>query len=207
MSPRKTDSRQRMVRSTVELLREYGASATSIDRVLAHSGAPRGSVYHHFPAGRTQLIEEAIALAGSTMAGVIESAIQTEDPVVAVDTFFAHWRNRLAENSFRTGCPIVAVAVETNEEAPQLAHAAGDVFAGWQGAFEALFRRHGLTEERSRSLAALIVAAEEGAVVMCRAQQSPAPMEAVAEEVHRLLVHALKPESVNDQPRNEDTAK
>jgi AcrR family transcriptional regulator len=207
MSPRKSDSRQRMVRSTVKLLREYGANATSIDRVLAHSGAPRGSVYHHFPAGRTQLIEEAIALAGSTMAGVIESAMQAEDPVEAIDAFFTHWRNRLAENAFRTGCPIVAVAVETNDEAPQLAHAAGDVFAGWQGAFQALFRRHGLAEDRCRSLAALIVAAEEGAVVMCRAQQSSAPMEAVAKEVHSLLVHALKPEPAKDQPRNEDTAK
>ena len=42
MSPRKSDSRERMLRSTMTLLREYGANATSIDRVLAHSGAPRG---------------------------------------------------------------------------------------------------------------------------------------------------------------------
>ncbi|MET9789727.1 TetR family transcriptional regulator [Streptomyces canus] len=38
-----------MILSAAALLREYGASATSVDRVLAHSGAPRGSVYHHFP--------------------------------------------------------------------------------------------------------------------------------------------------------------
>nr|WP_232543736.1 TetR/AcrR family transcriptional regulator [Streptomyces tuirus] len=31
------------------MLREYGVGATSIDRVPAHGGAPRGSVYHHFP--------------------------------------------------------------------------------------------------------------------------------------------------------------
>jgi AcrR family transcriptional regulator len=55
MSPRKSDSRDRMLRSTMTFLREYGANATSIERVLAHSGAPRGSVYHYFPGGRTQL--------------------------------------------------------------------------------------------------------------------------------------------------------
>ncbi|MDX3226629.1 TetR family transcriptional regulator [Streptomyces sp. ME19-01-6] len=54
-----------MVRTTAGLLREYGASATSIDRVLAHGGAPRGSVYHHFPGGRTQLVEEAVELAAA----------------------------------------------------------------------------------------------------------------------------------------------
>jgi AcrR family transcriptional regulator len=191
MSPRRSDSRERMVRSPAALLREYGASATSIDRVLAHSGAPRGSVYHHFPGGRTQLIDEAVALAGDLMAGVIDTAMRADDPVEAIDAFFALWRDRLVDSRFRSGCPIVAVAVETNDDAPQLARSAGAVFAGWQEAFTALFRRHGLPEDRSRRLAALVVAAEEGAVVMCRAQQSTAPMEAVAAEIHDLLVHGL----------------
>ncbi|MFJ7075469.1 TetR/AcrR family transcriptional regulator [Streptomyces sp. NPDC098781] len=200
MSPRKSDSRERMVRSTVTLLREYGASATSIDRVLAHSGAPRGSVYHHFPRGRTQLIEEAVALAGDFVAGVIEAAAQADDPVEAIDRFFAVWRDRLVDNGFRAGCPVVAVAVETNDDAPQLTHTAGAVFADWQDALTALFRRHRLPEDRSRRLAALVVAAEEGAVIMCRAQQSIAPMEAVAAEIHELLVHALSNRPPTEPP-------
>lgn len=195
MSPRKSDSRARMLNSAVALLREHGASATTIDRVLAHSGAPRGSVYHHFPGGRAQLIDEAVTLAGGFMAGVIDAAMQADDPIDAIDEFFAVWRDRVARSRFRAGCPIVAVAVETNDDAPELARAAGAVFASWQDAFAALFRRHGLPEERCRRLAALIVAAEEGAVVLCRAEQSTAPIEAVAAEIHDLLLHAL-----NDRP-------
>ena len=42
-------TRERMVVSTALLVREQGARATSLDDVLEHSGAPRGSVYHHFP--------------------------------------------------------------------------------------------------------------------------------------------------------------
>ena len=77
------------------------------------------------------------------------------------------------------------------DDAPQLTRSAGAVFTGWQEAFTALFRRHRLPEDRSRRLAALVVAAEEGAVILCRAEQSTAPMEAVATEIHDLLVHAL----------------
>lgn len=124
MSPRKSDSRERMVLSATALLREHGASATSIDRVLAHSGAPRGSVYHHFPGGRAQLIDEAVALAGDFVAGLIETATQADDAVEAIDAFFALWRDRLVDSDFRAGCPIVAVAVETNDDAPQLARSA-----------------------------------------------------------------------------------
>ncbi|MER7197837.1 TetR/AcrR family transcriptional regulator [Streptomyces sp. CB01635] len=199
MSPRRSDSRERMLRSTMTLLRVHGASATTVDRVLADSGAPRGSVYHHFPGGRTQMVEEAVALGGDLVTGMIETLAQAEDPVRAVDDFFARWRSQVEDSGFRSGCPIVAVAVETNDDAPQLARSAGQAFARWQKAFSALLRGHGLSEERSRRLAALIVAAEEGAVVLCRAQQSTAPMEDAAAEIHELLVQAL-----SDRPETGD---
>jgi AcrR family transcriptional regulator len=189
-----------MVLSAAALLREHGASATSIDRVLAHSGAPRGSVYHHFPGGRTQLIDEAVALAGDFIAGLIDAAMQADDPVQAVDAFFVLWRDQLVKSGFRSGCPIVAVAVETNDEAPQLARSAAAVFARWQQALAALFVRHGLSEDRSRRLGAFIIAAVEGAVIMCRAEQSTAPIEAAAAEIHGLLLHAL-----SDRPRQPPT--
>ncbi len=192
VSPRRSDSRERMILSAAALLREYGASATSVDRVLAHSGAPRGSVYHHFPGGRAQLIDEAVALAGDFIAGLIDAAMQADDPVEAVDAFFVLWRDRLVESGFRAGCPIVAVAVETNDDAPQLARSAAAVFARWQEALAGLFLRHGLTEERSRRLGAFVIAAVEGAVIMCRAEQSTAPIEAAAAEIHDLLLHALR---------------
>lgn len=180
-----------MVLSAASLLREYGASATSIDKILAHSGAPRGSVYHHFPGGRTQLIDEAVTLAGDFITGLIGAAAQVDDPVEAVDAFFTAWRDQLAESGFRAGCPIVAVAVETNDDAPQLSRSAAAVFARWQRDLAALLVRHGLTEERARRLGAFIIAAAEGAVIMCRAEQSTAPIEAAAAEIHDLLLHTL----------------
>ncbi|MEU0838485.1 TetR/AcrR family transcriptional regulator [Streptomyces sp. NPDC005962] len=189
-----------MVLSAAALLREHGASATSIDRVLAHSGAPRGSVYHYFPGGRTQLIDEAVALAGDFIAGLIDDAMEADDPVRAVDAFFALWREWLVESGFRAGCPIVAVAVETNDDAPQLARSAAAVFARWREALAELLVRHGLTEERGRRLGAFIIAAVEGAVIMCRAERSTAPLEAAAAEIHDLLLHAL-PHRPEAEPR------
>jgi AcrR family transcriptional regulator len=181
-----------MLGSTIALLREYGASATSIDRVLAHSGAPRGSVYHHFPGGRTQLLEEAVVLAGELMGGLIERVVQAEDPLRAVDEFFAGWQRRVAGSDFRSGCPIVAVVVDPHDDAPQLTRSAGSAFADWRSAFTALFRRHGVPEDRARRLSTLIVAAQEGGILLCRAERSIAPLEAVAEELHDLVAHALR---------------
>ncbi|MER5796584.1 TetR/AcrR family transcriptional regulator [Streptomyces sp. NPDC001980] len=201
MSPRRSDSRERMLRGAAELLREYGAGATSIDRVLARTGAPRGSVYHHFPGGRAQLVEEAVTRSGDRMAKRIDAAMEAEDPVAAVDSFFALWRERLTESGYRVGCPIVAVAAETNDEAPQLARSAAAVFARWQQALAAHFCRHGLPQARSTRLAAFVVAALEGAVIMCRAEQSTAPLDAAAAELRELLTHAFPDQRRPADPR------
>lgn len=55
-TPRRGQTRPRMIESTIALLRERGAAGMTIDAVLEHSGAPRGSVYHHFPGGRRELL-------------------------------------------------------------------------------------------------------------------------------------------------------
>jgi AcrR family transcriptional regulator len=180
-----------MVVSAAVLLREYGASATSIDRVVLHSGASRGSVYHYFPDGRSQLISEAVDLAGEYLGRKFEAMLEVGDPVRSLDAFYESWRARLLATGFRTGCTVAAVAVETNDDAPELAGSAAAVFGRWQGTLTSLLVRGGLSEERGVRLAAMIVASLEGAIIMCRAQRSTDPLDAVAAEMHDLLVYAL----------------
>ena len=48
-------SRVSMISSAAALIGAHGLSGTSFSDVLADSGAPRGSIYHHFPGGKRQL--------------------------------------------------------------------------------------------------------------------------------------------------------
>ena len=61
---KRSDSRERMLGSAVQLLREQGYTGTGFRDLIDHSGAPRGSIYHHFQGGKTQLAEEATRWAG-----------------------------------------------------------------------------------------------------------------------------------------------
>ena len=56
-----------MLISAAEVMRERGAAGVTIDEVLARSGAPRGSVYYHFPEGRNQILTEALQYAGEAI--------------------------------------------------------------------------------------------------------------------------------------------
>jgi AcrR family transcriptional regulator len=176
-----------MIVSAALLLREKGLTGTSFGDVIEHSGAPRGSIYHHFPDGKAQLVEEAMRYAGSYVADFIEDA----DPIEALHSFKRGWYKTLERSDFRAGCPIVAVAVEAHSDAPQLADAAAHAFATWQQAMARLLERDGVETARARRLAATTVAAIEGAVVICRAQRSMKPLDDVSQELEDMLTSAL----------------
>ena len=181
------DSRRQMIASAVVLLREQGLTATSFTDVLEHSGAPRGSIYHHFPQGKDQLVEEAVRTAGDVVAGVLGRAARTDDPLVALRTFIAAWRDGLEASRFRAGCPVVAVAVEAHAGRPALTEAAAAAFAAWHDALLELLRRSGIPPARARRLAHMTVASVEGAVVLCRAHRDTQPLDDVEKELVALL--------------------
>ncbi len=187
-----------MIASAAILIRERGARATSIDDVLAHSGAPRGSVYHHFPGGRDQLLREATEFAGEFVAGRIRDAgggSAGEDPFAAFDGFMGVYRTELLASDFRVGCPVVAVAIESREDGDELNEVAGSVFDRWTGELAASFAAAGIGAGRAAELADVAIAAAEGAIVVSRARRSIEPFDRVRAEIRELLERERRGES------------
>jgi AcrR family transcriptional regulator len=175
-----------MVVSTALLMRERGARATSLDDVLAHSGAPRGSLYHHFPGGREQLLREATDYAGEYVARRLERA-PAGDPLAAVDDLFEEYRANLLASDFRAGCPVVAVAVESGEDAPDLRDHVMGAFDRWRTALARGFERTGIAGARANELALLTIAAFEGALILSRAYRDLAPLDVARRETRELV--------------------
>jgi len=98
-----SDARQKMIQSAVTLLATRGLDGTAFSDVLAHSGAPRGSIYHHFPDGKDQLVSEALGFAGEyAVAWVARYAQTARRPTPS--GLFAHlleyWRRELTRHDF-----------------------------------------------------------------------------------------------------------
>ncbi|OLO99458.1 TetR family transcriptional regulator [Mycolicibacterium porcinum] len=179
-------TRARMLGSAVEVLRERGAAGVTIDEVLARSGAPRGSVYHHFPGGRRQILTEALQVAANTIGSII-GAESSDSAWDLVHRFVEFWEQVLTGSDFTAGCPVVAVAIATPDEEPELAAAAAAIFDRWRAALAAAFTADGFDESDASSLAVMCIAALEGAVVLCRSSRSADPLHDVARQLEFLI--------------------
>ena len=109
------DTRTKMLISAAEVMRERGAAGVTIDEVLTRSGAPRGSVYYHFPDGRGQILAEALRYAGDAITADIDDAAGRGAKVL-LRQFVEFWERVLAESDFHAGCPVVAAAIGSADD-------------------------------------------------------------------------------------------
>jgi AcrR family transcriptional regulator len=184
-------TKQRMVRGAAQLLRQRGYTGTGFREVIELTGAPRGSIYHHFPGGKAQLAGEAVDYVGGLARQAIAAPLADGDPIRALRAFVELWRADFERSDGRAGCPIVAVAVESHDESPELLDSAARAFDQWRGAFADCLRGAGVPPTRASRLAALVVSAVEGAIILSRAERDPAPLLDVARELEATIEAAL----------------
>src|SRR5580700_3738557 len=86
--------RARMVEGAVRLLATKGVEGTSFAEVLEATDSPRGSVYHHFPGGKPELVHAALDLASERALAVMET-VRGEPPLAVTERFLGLWSELL----------------------------------------------------------------------------------------------------------------
>jgi TetR/AcrR family transcriptional repressor of lmrAB and yxaGH operons len=179
------DTRKKMVRSAAELIRTRGFNAASFSEVVAASGAPRGSIYHHFPRGKEQLAEDAIRWT-SDRALKYQRSCPAKTPEGVLDWFADMWRQIVVASGGAEGCVVAGVAIDTGA-GEELIGLVRDTFRAWVDLLAAQLVVTGLPRRRARPVGMAAVAGMEGALILCRAERSSAPLETVAAELKRLV--------------------
>jgi TetR/AcrR family transcriptional regulator, lmrAB and yxaGH operons repressor len=171
--------RQRMIERTAVLLAKKGLQGTSFSEVLEASSAPRGSLYHHFPGGKDELVLAALSNAGDQIMHPL-NRLEGKSAAAVAQTFIGLWRAHLVKYNFRAGCAGVAITVAA--DSPVLLESVAEVFRDWRYRLSALLAEGGVPANRAPAMSATLIAACEGAVVLSRAERSIEAFDLVAAE-------------------------
>ena len=182
-----TDTRQRMVQSAAVLLREEGVHGASFPKVLKLADAPRGSLQHHFPGGKREMIADSVRWAG----GLATTAMQRADangatPREIVEGVVQNYRRVFEDSGSRAACPVGAVANESFDD-DELRQAVADVFGDWRQTLSGAIERTGETRHRSEQLTDVAIAAIEGALMVARVDRSTIALDNVLTVLAELL--------------------
>jgi AcrR family transcriptional regulator len=170
-------TRESILTAAAELMRRKGYGAVGMKDIAEASGAPIGSLYHHFRGGKVQIVREALVNAGHAYALLIPSiADGYTDLGAAIEGLFAQAAEDMAATGFANMCPVASIAAEVADTVEELRETSAGVFTGWVDGGTAYFRARGLDEPRARELTLALIGALEGAFVLARTLRSTEPL-------------------------------
>lgn len=167
-------SRERMLEATIDLLRGWGLAGAGINDIVRESGAPKGSVYHHFPGGKLQIANEALAIyKGRVRAFIGETLASRSAPADKVRALFDAFARRAEAGDFRRSCPVGTVCLDLGEDVESVRGVLAEALEEWMQEIAAQVDLG--SPARTRAFAGLVMTAIEGAYVRCRVERSSQP--------------------------------
>lgn len=181
-------TKERFVDMTARLMSRRGYAGVGLNEIVEKSGAPKGSLYHHFPNGKEQLAAEAVAWSAGLFAKTLEQEIgrakSVADAIGNIAAIVAGWMER---SGFRDGSPITIVAVETGAFIEPLRLACSAGYEAWTDLVARGLQREGRAPREAADLALWAVASLEGAIVLSRTQKSAEPLRRIGRLLQRSL--------------------
>ncbi|MEU4066994.1 TetR/AcrR family transcriptional regulator [Streptomyces wedmorensis] len=192
------ETSSRLAESMLELIQRHGYSGTGLNAVVEHAGAPKGSLYFHFPQGKEELGERAVELAAARFGSLVTGSSTGTAAVTATASAPAtvgevlgrvidELAGILEGSDFQLGCPVSVVTLEMGAESERLRGACADAFESWIAPVSELLVAHGRPRTVARALATAVVSMVEGAVIVSRAQRSTDPLRCAGQAIDVLL--------------------
>ncbi|MFI1919523.1 TetR/AcrR family transcriptional regulator [Nocardia sp. NPDC020380] len=178
----------RMVDAMLELVQSHGYAGTGINTVLAQAGAPRGSMYFHFPQGKEELGEQAIGKAATQFQELIaQVTADAPTPGQLVARVVEALAGLLTGSDYELGCPVSVVTLEMGAHSDRLRSACAAAYESWIAPVADYLVALGHSADHARDLAETTVSTLEGAIILSRAARDTRPLASAGRVLGPLL--------------------
>jgi len=189
----KLPTRDRLTGAFMRLVQQRGFAAVGTTEILQAAAAPRGSLYHHFPAGKSALAVAAIEALAADITGALQRAGDGKRPLASLlrqmATARAGWLKR---TGWSEGPLLTVLANEVVPHEPDIADALKQAGDAVTDAFTDLFVARGFATAQARRHAHMTRSVLDGAMTIARAARS---VEALTEAGDFLARQFANPDS------------
>lgn len=184
----KNDSRENILAAARRLFHLQGYHATGLNQILKESGAPKGSLYYHFPEGKEQLAIEAVEAMAVMIIDDMNSALsQYKDAIEAVQYQIRIIAERFDQMESLECIPIGLLAAETSLFSEPLRIACKTAFESMEATYCQKLQESGYELETAQRLSIVINSMIEGAITRSLANKNGQPLHVAAECIPHLL--------------------
>ena len=175
-----TDTRSRILQAAQRLFRKRGYHATGLSDILELAQAPKGSMYHHFPAGKEEIGVYVIQNITAGLLGLFAQsrARSTQAMVQQVGEQLVV----VAEKTQFEICALYSAFVAERKTSPLLREAVASAYGQMLDALQARMVQDGITSRVAKEKAQMAVALLEGGSLLAQARQDASLFRAAVKQ-------------------------
>lgn len=183
-------TRDKLIAAMADALQRKGLHGVGLTELLTHAQAPKGSLYHHFPGGKTELAVAAIEQIGSGIDAFFAKLFARHpEPLEAMQRWLHNTLQQLESSQFERGCPLATVALESSPEDVAIRAALAGCFVRLRAALAAQLSNVGFAAEPAENFATLFVSLYEGGLLQARVAGSREPLVRASDALFELIRH------------------
>ncbi|CAN5404098.1 TetR/AcrR family transcriptional regulator [soil metagenome] len=180
----RVSTEERIVTAMAELMRVQGYAATGVKQLAEVSGAPTGSIYHHFKGGKRDVAAAALRRTGAVYIQLLPLLLDLHDDLpTAIEAAFATAADDMAGTGWANMCPVGTVTGEIADAEPELRAVADEVISLWVDEGTTYLEGRGLAHAHARDLVYAVLTGLEGGFILARGQRSREPLLAAGRAV------------------------
>lgn len=164
-------SRDKLAWAAARLFQQRGYHGVGLSEILKITGLPKGSLYHHFPNGKSDLALEAAALAHRETTRIIDDAFRDASSYQDGATTLFYKLAKLFELMGKhTGCPISEILFAGPDQ-DIFRQKSAEYFEAWTSQIAGHAERLGQTPDEARQNAEHLFITLQGGWTLARAKQ------------------------------------
>lgn len=169
-------TREALIDVTAKLIRQKGVNATGINEIIKAAGVPKGSLYHHFPSGKDELVIAAIHQGKEYLSQRFKNTIKGKTTAIkALEAVIDDYAHGLLKSDFSDGCPMATVALEVAGNNEAIRKACEDVLEYWIESLTSYFQYKNINAGKKE--ATEFLTRLEGALLIAQIQKSDKPLK------------------------------
>lgn len=164
-------TKEKLIQQTITLIIEKGYHGTGVNEILRATKIPKGSLYHHFPKGKDQLVTEALRSSTIKLSMQYKKLLKESDSLQqGLGGLLDHAKEVLRSSKFKAGSILVNVSQEVAGNNKDLSDTCKQLFELIISILESFFLEHDVEtwQESARSFFTRL----QGSIVLSKAYQT-----------------------------------
>lgn len=184
------DTKLQIIETSTPLFQQKGYKGVGVTEIIKSCNISKGSFYHHFPNGKEELLIACLKSIDETitthMMDIFKQYPTTQEATQAMIDILVNdfeQEGRIVVSTF------TSLVSEMGTLSEPVRAVCADLYLKMQNIYLTKLEADGFPKENANSIALMMIASIEGAIMLCLTQKSSNPLKVISHELPKLLNH------------------